>query len=394
MQFILPLFSLALLVVIAGVIFVATAPQFGAPPDEAAQQKFIDSPQFKNGEFVNRGGVTVEIKGSTMFQTLKEFITAKNTRPSTPLPVGTAPSGVDADPPDSLARVTWFGHSAVFLEMDGKRILIDPMLGPAASPLPVFGKRFGLKEPIDMSRFTNIDAVLISHDHYDHLDYRSILKLKKHVSHFYVPLGVGSHLRRWGVSSERITELDWWDSVEFDGIRLTATPAQHFSGRGPKDRNRTLWASWTIRGKHQNIFFSGDSGYGPHFKEIGERLGPFDFTMLECGQYNEKWASIHSMPEESVQANIDLRGKIMMPIHWGAFQLAVHTWTDPVERASAAAEKRGVRMATPMIGESFIVGNDAPASPWWRTVDSTATAHTKHSIPLPDVPGKPSTAQQ
>ncbi len=252
--------------------------------------------------------------------------------------------------------------------MEGKRILLDPMLGPAASPVPIFGKRFALEQPIDIRQFTRIDAVLISHDHYDHLDYRTIRRLKKHVRHFYVPLGVGSHLRRWGVDPRRITELDWWDSVEIDGIQLTATPAQHFSGRGLSDRNRTLWASWAIRGSHQNIFFSGDSGYGPHFKEIGDRLGPFDFTMMECGQYNEKWASIHAMPEESVQGNIDLRGKVMMPIHWGSLQLAVHTWTDPVERATTEAALRGVRLVTPMIGESFLVEENIPSTPWWTAL--------------------------
>lgn len=373
---ILPIIAVFLLV--GGALYVTTAPQFGAAPDEASQEIFASSPQFRNGRFENRGNVSVDLKGGSMFKTLMEFITSADTKPAQPLPVAAEAQQAPHAIPDTAVRVTWFGHSAIFLELEGKRILIDPMLGPAASPLPIFGKRFALKDRIDMSRFSRIDAVIISHDHYDHLDYRSIRKLKKHVRHFYVPLGVGSHLRRWGVPAERITELDWWESASFDGIELTATPAQHFSGRGLSDRNSTLWASWVIRGNHGNIFFSGDGGYGPHFKEIGERFGPFDLTMMECGQYNEKWAKIHSMPEESVQAHIDLRGEIMMPIHWGAFQLAVHPWTEPAERAIAAAEERQVAIMTPLIGQPVLLGSEFPKRRWWEkgTAASASTNTT------------------
>ncbi|MFA6235539.1 MAG: MBL fold metallo-hydrolase [Bacteroidota bacterium] len=329
-------------------------------------KSFASSSQFHDGHFVNRNNVTVVISGGSFFKTLREYASSKDTKPSEPLPVAFDDDEADSPLENGAMRVTWYGHSAVFLELEGKRLLIDPMFGPSTSPLPFFGKRFALKKPIDINRFTNIDAVIISHDHYDHLDYGSIRRLKRHVRHFYVPLGVGSHLRRWGVPSERITEMDWWDSVDFQGIHLTAAPAQHFSGRGLNDRNRTLWVSWVIRGAKHAIFFSGDSGYGQHFREIGERFGPFDFTMIECGQYNEKWATIHSMPEESVQAHIDLRGKVMMPIHWSAFQLAVHSWTDPVERATAAAVDRGVAMITPMIGEAVRLDRELPTLRWWE----------------------------
>ena len=302
-----------------------------------------------------------------MLKTLVDFLTAADTKPVKPLPVFFEEGNVDSPLPASEARVTWYGHSAVFLEIDGKRILLDPMLGESASPVPLFGStRFHLEKPLESLRFPRIDAVLISHDHYDHLDYRSIRRIEKQVRHFFVPLGVGAHLRGWGIAADRITELDWWESAELDGVTFTAAPAQHFSGRGLTNRNSTLWASWAIRGSRHSVFFSGDSGYGPHFREIGERLGPFDFTMMECGQYNERWAAIHSMPEESVQAHLDVRGEAMMPIHWGAFKLALHTWTDPVERAAAAAEKKGVTLVTPGIGQPVVLGRYEDIGRWWE----------------------------
>jgi len=267
---------------------------------------------------------------------------------------------------DSTTYITWYGHSALLLEMEGKRILLDPMFGAYSSPVSFFGKRFAYQSPIDINAFTNIDAVILSHDHYDHLDYVSILKLKDHVKHFYVPLGVGSHLQYWGVNAANITELDWWGTTEAGDFSFTAAPARHFSGRGIRDRNKTLWASWIIKGKYNKIYFSGDGGYGAHFKEIGERYGPFDFTLMECGQYNEKWANIHMMPEQTLQANIDLRGKAMMPVHWGAFALAVHPWREPAERLLKAAALHEVRVAYPFIGQRFSINEPLPAIKWWE----------------------------
>ncbi len=211
----------------------------------------------------------------------------------------------------------------------------------------------------------SIDAILISHDHYDHLDYGSIRQLKDKTKYFFVPLGVGAHLQHWGVEASKITELDWWQSADIDGMTFTATPARHFSGRGLTDRDKTLWASWVIKGQDNNIYFSGDSGYRTHFKQIGEQYGPFDFTMIECGQYNEKWEAIHMMPEQSLQAHIDLQGKMMMPIHWGAFNLAVHPWKEPVERL-LKAKKEDMMIATPVIGESFVLSQALPDARWWE----------------------------
>jgi len=266
------------------------------------------------------------------------------------------------------SRLTWFGHSAAMLQLDGKVLLLDPMFGKAPSPFPFIGKgRYSGKLPFELEQLKQIDAVILSHDHYDHLDYGSIMKLKHKVRQFIVPLGVASHLIKWGVRPETIKELNWWEEYQYEGFRLVCTPARHFSGRSLADRNATLWCSWVIQGKEEKVFFSGDSGYGPHFKEIGEKYGPFDLTLMECGQYNERWASIHMMPEQTVQAHLDVKGDVLIPIHWGAFTLSLHSWTDPVERAVKAAEDQSVKICTPRIGESVTVkGNAYPASAWWR----------------------------
>ncbi|MCL4138462.1 UNVERIFIED_CONTAM: hypothetical protein GTU68_034280 [Idotea baltica] len=228
-------------------------------------------------------------------------------------------------------------------------------------------KRYSKELPINIEQLPAIDLVLFSHDHYDHLDYQSILLLKDKVKQFYVPLGLGAHLEKWGVSPERIKELDWWEEANFEGLQLACTPARHFSGRGLGDRFTTLWASWVIKGKYDNIYFSGDSGYGPHFKEIGEKYGPFNFSMMECGQYNERWDNIHMMPEETVQASIDIKAKQMMPIHWGAFTLAMHPWQESVERATAAAEKMNVKMVLPQIGQTISINEEPlPTERWWE----------------------------
>ena len=341
----------------------------------ASDDRVASSPHRRNGQFVNPGGVVMSMSAKKGLSALKEMLTRDGRRPKQPLP--TAFGEGDMRPlqkPEEFA-VTWFGHSAVMLEIDGVRLLIDPMLSASASPFPFIGKRFALREPIDVDRISDPDAILISHDHYDHLDYDSIRRLAPRTGHFFTPLGVGAHLRKWGVPDEKITEMDWGDETtvavppsdeaSLSRLRITAAPMRHFSGRWLRDRNATLWTSWVISGEASRIFFSGDSGYGTHFREIGERYGPFDFTMMECGQYNESWRTIHLMPEESVQAHRDLRGDVMMPIHWGSFTLAPHHWIDPVERALTADAQQGVRLALPRIGERFIPSRGIPTDAWW-----------------------------
>lgn len=346
-------------------LFVRFAPQFGARPSGEHLQRISQSEHYQNGQFVNLTETILDYSLRSISESIWELFTAANTAPTLPLPVQFGENESDVAI-DSLTHITWFGHSAFLLEMEGKRLLLDPMFGPAASPVSFITRRFSYEKPIDINDFTNIDAVIISHDHYDHLDYSSIIQLKDEVAHFFVPLGVGSHLIRWGVAAEKITELDWWESARLDHLNFTATPARHFSGRGLTDSKKTLWASWVLRGAHSGIYFSGDSGYGPHFKAISQKLGPFDFAMMECGQYNEKWEAIHMMPEQTAQAAVDIGTEVMMPIHWGAFTLAPHTWTDPITRLLKAAETRNISVIHPVIGARFTVGNDFPKTKWWK----------------------------
>ncbi|MFB7142693.1 MBL fold metallo-hydrolase [Gottfriedia sp. NPDC056225] len=224
--------------------------------------------------------------------------------------------------------------------------------------------------PIEIDELPDIAVVLISHDHYDHLEYRTIKKLRRKVRKFLVPLGVGSHLERWGIEPEQIIELDWWEEADFLRMKFRCTPAKHSSGRGFFNQNSTLWSSWVIEGMNSKIFFSGDSGYGPHFKQIGDKFGPFDLTLIDAGQYDNKgWWPLHMVPEETVQAHIELRGSILLPIHWGAFTLAIHDWDEPIERVLEAASERNVVVATPRIGDTFEIGiTNISQIPWWRDI--------------------------
>lgn len=236
---------------------------------------------------------------------------------------------------ESLESVTWFGHSASLLKIEGKKLLLDPMFGDASSPFPLFNsKRYSGTFSLERDDLQEIDAIIISHNHYDHLNYKSIMQLKDRVKHFYVPTGVAQYLIKWGVSPSKISEHNWWDEITFDNIKLVCAPARHFSGRSMTDRDCSLWCSWLILGQKTKIFFSGDSGYAPHFKEIGDKYGPFDLTLMECGQYDPRWSAIHMLPEETVQAHIDVQGELLLPIHWGAFTLALHEWSDPIERVT------------------------------------------------------------
>jgi len=355
----------ALVLVIGITIFVNTAPQFGQRPQGEDLTRISQSENYQNEKFVNLIPTTTGDIWKAM-RKLPEMLDTKGKAPTDSVlahfnhPV--------AGQSDSAVFVTWFGHSAFLLESNGKKILIDPMLSEVPSPLPFGTKRFAYKEAIPLDELTDIDLVLISHDHYDHLDYPSIVALKDEVKHFVTPLGVGSHLKAWGVAAEQITELDWWQHTSKEGIDFTACPSRHFSGRGVTDRDATQWASWVIQMDSANIYFSGDGGYGPHFKEIGAKYGPFDFAMLECGQYNEAWSEIHMMPEESVQAGIDVNAKISMPIHWGAFLLAPHAWKDPIERFTKTANEKDLTYILPTIGDRFKLGTDFPVKHWWEAV--------------------------
>lgn len=349
---------------LAVVSFFGLAPQVVKAPQGWHLDSISTSPHFKDGTFVNEVSTTTASFWKAM-STLPEYWRLENGEPKDTLPVR---FGLNKElATDSSCFITWYGHSAFFFEIEGKRILIDPMLGDYAAPFSFMANRFPYKEPIPIDDLKEIDVLVLSHDHYDHLDYFTINQLANHVNLFVVPLGVGAHLRHWGVPASRIKELDWWQSTKVEGIELTACPARHFSGRAILDRDATLWASWAIKGSKHNLYFSGDGGYGQHFKEIGKRLGPFDLTFLECGQYNIAWHDIHMLPEESVQAGKDLNAQLAMPIHWGAFQLSVHTWTEPIYRFKGAAQMQSLPLVHPFIGERFCLGKQYPREEWWRT---------------------------
>lgn len=266
------------------------------------------------------------------------------------------------------AKFIWLGHSAILCRMQGKTILIDPMLGPDAAPIAPFKiKRFNTIGLDLIDALPEIDLLIMSHDHYDHLDLKSIRKLAPKVKSFYTAIGVGRHLKSWGIDTTKITEFVWWEQQEFEGISITFTPSRHFSARGVRDRFHGLWGGWTLKTAHEHIWFSGDGGYGTHFKEIGERLGPFDMAFMECGQYNELWRPIHLFPEESVQAAQEAKAAQIMPVHWGSFTLSDHTWTEPVERFVKAASEAQQPWFVPKIGEQFTLQECAGLQePWWE----------------------------
>lgn len=353
-----------LLVVIIAVIFVNTSPQFGGKTIGKDFERIENSVNFNGKDAFKNVENTLESTGFKLSTIPKFFFGGENLIPESTLPqkiLTKAYFETKLEQP----RITWFGHSTLFIEMEGMNIFIDPMLGEVPAPHPFLGNsRFNKELPISIENLSEIDLVLISHDHYDHLDYESILQLKDKVKMFYVPLGIKAHLTEWGVADDQIKEFDWWENSNLNGIEFVSTPARHFSGRGFK-RNTTLWCSWVIKSQNNSIFFSGDSGYGKHFKEIGDKYGPFDFAMMECGQYNEQWAQIHMAPEETIQASVDVQAKTMMPIHWGAFKLALHEWTDPIERSTKKAKELNVKMATPIIGEAIIIDANYPSTKWW-----------------------------
>lgn len=358
---------LALFLIISLIIVLRIHPVFGGRVTENHKRDYAVSKQWKN----NRFEYTEPTDMSLAFWKIpgiiyKQYTGLASRKPSRNIEVIKSLWQVSSMK-ESPARLVWFGHSSFLMEISGKTILIDPMFGQVPAPHPTLGNtRFNPELPIDPVDLPPIDILIMSHDHYDHLDYGSIQKIKDKVRRFIMPLGMKRHFLRWGIPGQQLTEMDWWEATEIDGLELVCTPARHFSGRGMGDRCQSLWCSWVIKGTNDNIYYSGDSGFGPHFKEIGQRYGPFDFTMLECGQYYKDWSLIHMLPEEAVQAAVELRSRVSMPIHWGAFTLAFHSWTEPVERFLKKAKELNVEICTPRIGEIFTIGEKYPSSHWWR----------------------------
>jgi len=361
----LAILGLVVILSITVTLVLNLSPKFGQSPSEEQKLEYAQQGHYQKGKFINQIPTVLEIHWGGLFE--KIFTKTPNRRPTKDIVVERVDPAL-LERPAQQTELIWFGHSAFLLRMDGKNILLDPMLGQYSAPYPGLGpKRYYDQLPIEIEELPYIDAVIFSHDHYDHLDHGSVLRLKDKVGKFYVPLGLGNHLRLWGVPDANIVELNWWDETEFEGIQLVCAPARHFSGRGLMDRNTTLWCSWVIKGDSNSIYFSGDSGYGPHFKKIGDKYGPFDISLMECGQYNVDWQVIHMMPEETAQAALDTKSKAVMPIHWGAFTLAFHDWDDPPIRIIKKALELKVAVATPKIGEVMRVGSASyPKGAWWE----------------------------
>lgn len=337
---------------------------FGKHPSGTRKDRVEKSPQYKDGQFQNIEETPMLAEGVSYVGMTWDFFFKEGARQ----PKDTLPSvKTDLKSLPDKPTLIWFGHSSYLIHLDGKNILVDPVFSKSPSPVQSMGSpNFPGTNVYKPEDFPPLDAIIISHDHYDHLDYHSITQLKSITRDFYVPLGVGEHLELWGVDPASIHEMDWWESTKIlDGMELVSTPARHFSGRGFV-RNKTLWSSYVLISKHHRLFIGGDSGYDASFKKIGDKYGPFDLVILETGQYDKQWPNVHMMPEQSVQASIDLKGKVYMPVHWGKFKLALHPWNDPIERASIEAGAKHVAITTPVIGEPVLIDSTQTTSPWWK----------------------------
>jgi len=336
----------------------------GATP-WALRQIVHRSPQFEDGRFVNseRSPVITAMDAASVLR-------AWLSRDERGHPAGPVPLVSNGHAPEAAADLaaTWYGHASAIVEVDGHRVLLDPVWGDRVSPSPTVGPRRMHPPPIPIEDLPPVDAVLISHDHYDHLDLPTVRSLlRTQGAPFVVPLGIGAHLRRWGVPESRIIELDWGQHTDVGQLRLICTQARHFSGR-LFTRDNTLWASWVIRGPSQRVYFGGDTGYTAGFADIAREHGPFGLTLLPIGAYGAQWPHIHMNPEEAVQAHLDLGGDVLLPIHWATFDLAFHAWAEPVERLCIAAAEAGVALAVPRPGERITNAEPPPFKDWWSAL--------------------------
>ena len=357
------------LALIAGAISCSVWRQLGKMPNEKELSVFVSSEHFNQDMqiFENRRPELIEAmsKRIDMGTMIDFFLNDTPHRvPEEPLPE-MKPVDIQKflEPTDSV-RFVWLGHSSIMMNVQNRILLFDPIFSNAAAPINFMVERF--QPPvIRLEELPEIDWILISHDHYDHLDMETVEFFKDKGARFAVPLGVGAHLRYWGIPEDRIFEMDWWQKKSVDGIDFHCTPSQHFSGRTGEDM-KTLWASWSVEAEGVKIFFSGDSGYDIHYRQIGERLGPFDLVFMDSGQYNLKWREVHNLPEEAVKGAKELRADYLVPIHWGMFELALHEWYEPVVRSYQSAKSEGVNLLTPMIGQVVELEQPNAFARWWE----------------------------
>ncbi|WP_211786023.1 MBL fold metallo-hydrolase [Kitasatospora atroaurantiaca] len=343
---------------------------FGAEPKGERLARILSSPNFADGAFQNPVPTRRLVYERSPLEITRTQLTANRQRrlPTAAVPLHRTAAVELAEPPASGLRLTWLGHATVLAELDGRRVLFDPVWGERCSPFGWTGPKRLHPVPIPLADVGPVDVVVISHDHYDHLDMGTVRALTGSGAVFAVPLGVGAHLEHWGVPVERIVELDWWESAEVAGLTLTATPARHYCSRGPRTSTHFLWASWVVAGAEHRVFHSGDTGYFPGFAEIGRRLGPFDATMMQIGAYSDFWPEVHMTPEEGVRAHLDLGGQLLLPIHWCTFNLAPHPWEEPAERTVAATQALGAELAVPQPGKPFEPADPPALQLWWRAV--------------------------
>lgn len=348
---------------------VLSLPQFGMPMAGERLQRAQANANYRDGHFVN---LEPEAPSTTSLleYTLRQLSGDEVREPPSPIPVQAVnPALLTAPPPARGLRAFWIGHASTYVEVDGLRLLLDPVFAERVSPLPVGPRRFHAP-PIALTDLPKIDLVLISHDHYDHLDMGTVRQLSRRGSRFLVPLGIGAHLERWGVPPAQIDELEWWQERTLGGVRVVCTPTRHYSGRGLDNRSSTLWSSWSVVGPQHRFFYSGDTGYGQLFRDIGARLGPFDMAFIKVGAYGPgaAWTDIHMTPEQAVQVHLDVRARRMFPVHWSTFNLAYHAWDEPIKRTLAEASRLGVDLVTPRVGEMVDADRPFKSARWWESV--------------------------